>query len=353
MPSASPWIHSKAYDSIFILSPGLMSVCLSFALSSFSPQPAISPWIWLILVVFIDVSHVYSTLFRTYFNKQNFETHKKLYLAIPVLAFLIMCALNSLGSPFFWRVMAYLAAFHFARQQIGFLAIYSRNQDHNPPLSRRFDKTLMGLSIGYPLLYWHTHQRSFNWFIPGDFISLPFALLSDLLAALYLLILFVWPFKEWKLYQLTGSWNTARLLTLLSTQLVWYVGIVFFNSDFIFTLTNIIAHGIPYMGLIYVTSFRDQNSRLNFLWPRKKHVLGGILLFLGIILGLAFIEELLWDRFVWQEHPEVFPTTGEYPLKNEGILNWLVPLLALPQVVHYILDGFIWKKSHPHPGSKF
>jgi hypothetical protein len=27
---------------------------------------------------------------------------------------------------------------------------------------------------------------------------------------------------------------------------------------------------------------------------------------------------------------------------------WLVPLLALPQATHYVLDGFIWRrKSNP------
>jgi hypothetical protein len=25
---------------------------------------------------------------------------------------------------------------------------------------------------------------------------------------------------------------------------------------------------------------------------------------------------------------------------------WLVPLLALPQSTHYVLDGFIWRRSY-------
>ena len=28
---------------------------------------------------------------------------------------------------------------------------------------------------------------------------------------------------------------------------------------------------------------------------------------------------------------------------SENLLSILVPLLALPQITHYILDGFIWK----------
>jgi hypothetical protein len=27
-----------------------------------------------------------------------------------------------------------------------------------------------------------------------------------------------------------------------------------------------------------------------------------------------------------------------------ALLMWLVPLLALPQSTHYVLDGFIWRR---------
>jgi hypothetical protein len=27
------------------------------------------------------------------------------------------------------------------------------------------------------------------------------------------------------------------------------------------------------------------------------------------------------------------------------VLMWLVPLLALPQSTHYVLDGFIWRRG--------
>jgi hypothetical protein len=30
---------------------------------------------------------------------------------------------------------------------------------------------------------------------------------------------------------------------------------------------------------------------------------------------------------------------------------WLVPLLALPQSTHYVLDGFIWRRKKDTPVS--
>jgi hypothetical protein len=47
---------------------------------------------------------------------------------------------------------------------------------------------------------------------------------------------------------------------------------------------------------------------------------------------------------VWNENKgffSVFYQFGKYDFSVH--LTWLVPLLSLPQIVHYVLDGFIWK----------
>jgi hypothetical protein len=70
----------------------------------------------------------------------------------------------------------------------------------------------------------------------------------------------------------------------------------------------------------------------------------GVVLFVGLLVLLAFVEEGLWDLFVWREHPGIFATTQWFNWqRNDRLLSFLVPLLALPQITHYVLDGFIWK----------
>ena len=70
----------------------------------------------------------------------------------------------------------------------------------------------------------------------------------------------------------------------------------------------------------------------------------GLLLFLAIIFLLAFVEEGLWDITLWKEHTAVFSIFNWGNLKlSEALLTLIVPLLALPQITHYIIDGFIWK----------
>ena len=37
----------------------------------------------------------------------------------------------------------------------------------------------------------------------------------------------------------------------ITTALCWHVGIITFNSDYAFTVTNVVIHGIPYLVLVY------------------------------------------------------------------------------------------------------
>jgi drug/metabolite transporter (DMT)-like permease len=83
---------------------------------------------WLFLIVFIDVAHVYATLFKTYFVASEFQKRKKLLIGLPIVCFLIGIVLFSFGSKVFWSVMAYIAVFHFIRQQYGFMRLYARNE---------------------------------------------------------------------------------------------------------------------------------------------------------------------------------------------------------------------------------
>jgi hypothetical protein len=64
---------------------------------------------------------------------------------------------------------------------------------------------------------------------------------------------------------------------------------------------------------------------------------------------MAFIEEGFWDAIIWNEHASIFKIFD--PLKSVFNSTWkqlIIPLLIVPQLTHYILDGFIWKISKGH-----
>ncbi len=342
-----PWIHSAAADLLFILLPPVF--CLGIIMlfpQWFGEQQPVNTATWVVLVLCIDVAHVYSTLYRTYFDKELMRERKLLLLGIPAVCYIAGVLLCIIGIEWFWRVLAYVAVFHFVRQQYGFLRIYSRYEPQN--WMKKLDAVAVYSTMLYPLLWWHLHPgRAFSWFVPGDFIqtTFPATTIAYCAALIYAVVIATWLAKEIWFFVKLKHINIPRFILLGGTAVSWYFGIVHFNGDMTFTLLNVVSHGIPYMALIWMYGRKNyKDSQQHFL--RKIFSPKFILLFAGILLALAFTEEWLWDIFVWQDHPEVFGhfTAGITDNYSE-LLALIIPLLALPQVTHYVLDGFIWRIS--------
>lgn len=168
-----PWIYSKLVDSIFILSPPFVSLLVVLLFPNlFTAGEGIPVFWWVVLIVCIDVAHVYSTLYRTYFDRDTFHRQKNILIGIPVVGFVVAVLLYSFSDMLFWRVLAYLAVFHFVRQQYGFMRIYSRREPFNKWYYRIDQVTIYTATI-YPILHWHLNSpRNFNWFVEGEFLFL-------------------------------------------------------------------------------------------------------------------------------------------------------------------------------------
>ena len=72
-----------------------------------------------------------------------------------------------------------------------------------------------------------------------------------------------------------------------------------------------------------------------------------VIVFGAIFLG--FTEEYLWDFLINQEKAQLFLPLFEYPNLSPITQAFFLALLTLPQVVHYVLDGFIWKINSKNP----
>jgi hypothetical protein len=341
------WIANARFDSAFILAPpflALLAVLLLPASWRGSGELGLAGWV--LLVLLIDVSHVYSTLFRTYFNPARFARHRLMYLGIPLLCYIAGVLLYQAGDWLFWRVLAYAAVFHFIRQQYGFMRLYSRSEGA-PRLAGIIDTLTIYAATLYPILFWHLRPgRRFSWFVDGDFFQWNSPQLLDAAGIVYIAVLIAYLLKEIILIQRNGSLNIPRNALILGTALSWYVGIVALNADLVFTMLNVISHGIPYMALIWYKS-RLEAPGAGFI-NRKLLTRYGVLVFIGIIAGIAWLEEGLWDGMIWGgEHAAVFGMFQHLPsIRDFNILAFLVPLLALPQATHYVLDGFIWRRGH-------
>lgn len=342
-----PWLGRPLFDGLYILLPGYLALLIVFLLPDKYKTTAEVPLIgWVVLILLIDVAHVYSTLFRTYWDKQRFSANKVLYIAVPILCYVVGVLLYSIDGLVFWRVLAYLAVFHFIRQQYGFMRLYSRFEQKGT-FSRVIDTVTIYAATLYPIMYWHcTPDRNFNWFVEGDFLIANAGILKTVASYIYLIILTSYIIKEVTVILKEGRVNIPKNLVVISTVATWYLGIVFFNGDMAFTLLNVVAHGIPYMALIWLFNKKEQKTTTDtsrsFIGTYKY----SLLFFLVSIALFAYIEEGIWDGMIWHEHKDIFGLFSFLPSVNsKELFILLVPLLSLPQSTHYVLDGFIWRKT--------
>lgn len=346
--SRQPWIRSARYDGVLILAPPFLALLVVLVLPAPYRSTAQMPLLaWLGLVVLIDVAHVYGTLFQTYFDPVRRRQRQTLLWVVPLGCYGAGVALYSLGGLAFWRTLAYLAVFHFIRQQYGFLRIYGRGEAPAP--GRWLATALVYYATIYPLLHWHLSPgRHFNWFIEGEFVQVDWPLGRLLATLLYAGLIGAYTVREAVVWYRSRTLNLPRNLLLAGTLVSWYAGIVWFNGDLAFTLLNVVSHGIPYLALVWnggPTAPHTPRPARRGAWAGKY----GLLVFLLAVAGFAYLEEGLWDGLVWREHGEAFGWFQQLPEVAESAgLVWLVPLLALPQATHYVLDGFIWRKTKPH-----
>ena len=332
------WLFSKGIDLTVFLGSALLSLVLLAVGAQLGVLNGDSPeWTWISAVLLIDVAHVWSTSFRVYFDIEEVKRRFWLYLLVPIFGYALGVALYSEGELVFWKVLAAVAVFHFVRQQYGWVNLYRRKLGETSRLTWWIDAAAVYLASVYPLAFWMTSlPRNFEWFVPNDFVPIP-AMVETVLFPVYVLALTAYFGKSIYQFFVNGFLNIGKDIVVATTAICWYVGIVFFNSDYAFTVTNIIIHGVPYFALIYVYArFRRESTGRVY-----RTLSSNWIVFLVTLWALAYFEEIFWHRGVWHERQWLFG--GDWELGN--LKMYIVPLLAVPQLTHYVLDGFIWRRG--------
>ncbi len=342
MARPQPWLFSRNLDLAAFGGSALLAVALTgigWKLGLLhTPLPL---WAWLAVVVAVDVAHVHATWLRTYLDLAELRSHPWRYTLVPLAAWGFGALLHSQSSQLFWRVLAYLAVFHFVRQQAGWVALYQRQEAGLSRLDQHLDRATIYAATLWPLLWWHGHlPRAFAWFVEGDFAGPTATWLATLTLPVYLALLLAFAGRQLVRWRSEAFLPAGKAIIVATTALTWQLAIVAFNSDWAFTLLNVLPHGIPYLVLVWRRS-RGEPAKSGAAGALMK---AGPLVFGALLILVAFGEEWLWDLGIWHDHPALFGKGWTLGLLAQALL---VPLLALPQATHYLLDGFIWKQPGP------
>ncbi|MCC9654271.1 hypothetical protein [Rhodopirellula halodulae] len=349
-----PWLFSPAVDLATFGGSAAVALAMLPVGAALGLLHGDTPgWTWVATILLIDVAHVYATGFRVYFDGQELRKRPWLYGLTPLLAFVVGAAIYSESVTLFWSVLAYLAVFHFIRQQYGWVALYRSRANDRERAGWWIDASAIYLATLYPLIHWHANlPKHFWWFAEGDFIRLPSAM-ATIAMPVYWISMLAYAARSLVRGFRDGDWNPGKDLVVLTTAVCWYVGIITFNSDYAFTVTNVIIHGVPYMVLIYwyrwcrEVAENEKSHSLAGRGSRWGTTAGRVALFLGVVWILAYAEELFWDFGVWHERGWLFgwlPGQRGRSEWGEEAGVWLAPALAVPQITHYVLDGFLWRR---------
>ncbi len=346
LPRSFPTLVSPRHDFTWFVLPGILAAIAGLTIGLL---PATSETreggglgLWILGVLLVDVAHVYASLYRTYLDPQARALHRKRLWVIPLLCLWFGVLLHLESPLLFWSVLAYIAIFHFIKQHLGFALLYVR-AGREQTLDRTLTTAAIWAGTLGPVLHWHAHLPTrFTWFVQGDLISGTPALMGTI--ALWGQVpiwaaFFVRRYQRWR----QGHANPILLALVVLPAVNWHLGMVLFDDDRVFTITNVFFHGIPYFALVWVAGGKDQVA------ARLKHAGPALLAlaFYGLLVALAVTEEALWDRLIWHERGDLFGS-GELEFSSLATA-FVVSLLTVPQATHYVLDRFIWRAGPDNP----
>ncbi|MEM6994420.1 MAG: hypothetical protein AAF721_28150 [Myxococcota bacterium] len=338
-------------DRLWFVGPGIVAAAVGLAIAAVDPRDEgydESLALWIVGVLLVDVAHVYASLYRTYFDPVARQRHRARLIWAPILVAWFSFLLHLESPLLFWGALAYVAIFHFIKQHVGFAMLYARG-GHESATDRRLVASAVWAGTLAPVVWWHSRlPRQFAWFAQGDLVvGLPtWVGPVALLATVPIWLAFAW--RRGSLWR-AGRGNPMVVWLTVVPAINWYLGIVVFNDDRIFTVTNVILHGVPYFALVWVAGGRAcVEQGLGRITKRGvPPALLVALAFYGLLLALAVGEEALWDRLIWHERAVLFGDGGTRlsPYATAAI----TALLTVPQATHYLLDRWIWRAGPDNP----
>jgi hypothetical protein len=339
------WLFSAPIDLAVFGGSAIGALALVLLAPSLGIGRDAPEWSWIAGVLLVDVAHVWSTSFIVYLDPVEWRRRPALYALTPLAMFGVGVALYSWGPAAFWRAIAYLAVFHFIRQQYGWVMLYRARNGERDRAGRFLDGATVYFATLYPIVWWHSHlaNRDFAWMKKGDFIGGLPTWVADATGLVYVFFLASYVVRALAPIVRRQPISWGKHLVVLTTAACWYVGIVSTNTDFTFTVTNVFIHGIPYMVLVYIYARNAAREREAAGGVNAKLLTRGrgIVVFLATLWLIAYVEELLWDRSLWHDREWLFG--GSFEIDNAAII--IAPLLAVPQLTHYFLDAFLWRRT--------
>ena len=193
-------------------------------------------------------------------------------------------------------------------------------QASTPKIERFFDQLAIYSATIFPIVWQHARPYTFGWFTDYDLVRILPMNWAKIAEVLYWII----TISYFLYHLLQNSFLSKRFIIWITTWFSWSLGFYWFDDMRIVSLVLIaFTHGFPYLILLY--SFHNRSTIFQNLNQYKP------IFYYGFLLLVSLPRYFLYIKVV------------DGTLFTETSLIFLVPLLTLPDIVHYIFDTYLWK----------
>lgn len=316
------WIFGRMHrDLLAFYGAGVVAAIIFAFISENAGSYAVLAFV---ITALIDSGHGYTTIWRA-FRKPNKEYLRRHILTLfAILA--IAASWMALRIPNFWSFVLYFTLYHHIRQFYGFSRWYQGLNQRACPTGDKFLYALLFI----PLLLLHLRPGiSFSIYGVNEILFFPHAKLYEIGLLIYAAILASWIFFETK--QWRAGFHEINRLSAIAIPTAFHI--------YCFLIAKTTAQIImPLIALHGVTYFAIMAFSLRKLDPAKWSIITSTLIIvLTAVLGGSF--------GAWLEDTAVIYKYSQDDISALTIIaNTLV---VAPALWHYVVDGWIWKRSAP------
>jgi len=326
------WIINGREDLVWFIG----SVASSYALFALYVGgilpliPMVAAW-----AILIDAPHVFGTFSRTYFDRSERKSRKRLLLG-SLLFFVVgpVLVLLGLGLPFFFGA-ALWAYYHLVKQHYGFMVLYKKKNNDLNRADNFLDRTFLLLALSYPFVAFVASDPSAMERVPTSLRTGVNALGTVLLVATVAFAV-AWLFRQIQRLQWGLPLNVPKYLLLAAAiPMHWVVLLTPMDNKTIAIVAILtIYHNLQYHRLIWFHNKKYSNGE-----DRKTRYGAAELISRRVIYYVAF--GILFG--VWYQLPRQLvgrsadPTSLSLPLQMFAAFFWGYAF------IHYYLDSKIWR----------
>ena len=332
------WIISAREDLVwFIGSVSASYLLLILYANGILPLvPMVAGW-----AILIDAPHVFGTFSRTYFDRAEWKTRRRLLLGS--LVFFIVgpvFVLLGLGFTFFF-VAALWAYYHLVKQHYGFMVLYKKKNNDLAPIDNALDRLLLLFAFNYPFVAFIAND-------PAAMARVPPILRGGVKAVAMLLLIGTvvlaigWLIRQAQKAFVHEPLNVPKYLLLAAAIPMHWVALATPMPAKPIALVAILTiyHNLQYHRLIWFHNqkYRRIDVRANSSYGAASFISRRLIFYLGcgILFGIIYQGPRQYLGYL-NLH------TGDSPAALSLPIQLGIAFLWGYAFIHYYLDSKIWR----------